>query len=109
MLVETPQPKSMPVPKPKHPVNMQAASQTLKVYPYPSQGQTIFEYKYPSIAVDLYLEIYTTEGRMVEKIRLNGTEGLYLWDCNKSSSGNYVFKTTSNSKQLDGGILQITK
>lgn len=86
-----------------------SASQTLKVYPNPSRGQVIFEYRYPANFVDLYVEVHTATGVLMEKLRLTSTEGIYVWDCQNCASGSYIYKIVSQGRTLDSGTLQINR
>lgn len=83
--------------------------QVLKVYPNPSQGNFIFEYHYPNFHTDLYLEINNIEGVTVDRIKLYGAKGVFVWNGENKTPGTYFYKIVSGQNRLSSGTITLIK
>jgi hypothetical protein len=81
----------------------------VKVFPNPTKDEIKFQFDFPGNILPYSLILYSSDLKVVNRIKLNPDMNNYLLDVSHMSSGIYFFSLHSDTKEIQNGKFVVTK
>ncbi len=77
----------------------------IEAEPNPADSWVAFNYKLPANEPSALIIISDANGKVVERIDINGVQGQYIWDARKVKAGVYIYSIEVGSLSKKGKLI----